>query len=264
MHHTRLATVFLVLLTLARIEGASLPSISWWQDQNKQRQTREIETEVAQLATQLRSGDQEERRDAAIKLSHIDGEAACSALASGLNDASPGLRALVLAGLGHRSETMVIPLVAARLTLDKHPFVRKAAAYALARFQGSARTAALIAGLKDKDPEVRGAVAVALANHADSSAVDPLATALSDKNDFVRAHSARALGVNGKSANSAVPALIKLLDSDSEAEVKRQAAAALGAIADRSALPSLERATRDSDSHLAQIARDSIRMIEGK
>ena len=111
---------------------------------------------------------------------------------------------------------------------------------------------------------MRGAAAVSLGDHPDTSAVGPLVVALSDKSDFVRAQTSRALGVNGRAAAPAVPVLIKLLLSDPEREVKRQAATALGLIGDRSALPALERASSDSDSYLASAARDSIRKIEGK
>lgn len=264
VQHTRFITGLLVVVVFARIVGSSSSSIAPWQPQISQRHSREVEAEVAHWSALLKSSDQEERSEAAMRLSHLDGEAAVSALVSALTDTSPGVRALVVAGLGERSDTSVVPLVAARLTSDKDAFVRKIAAYALGSFSGTERTAALIAALKDKDPEVRGAAAVSLGDHADAAAVAPLATALFDKSAFVRAGAAQALGVNGSAATQAVPALIRLLASDPDVEVKRQAATALGSIRDRSALPALERASRDSDSYLAQAARDSIRMIEGK
>jgi len=247
----------LFLIALTRIDGSSLPHIAAPQDQSTQ-------AEVARWTAQLKSGDQEQRRDAVMVLSRIDDDNAVSALISAVTDSSPSVRAHVLSALGERSETKVLPYIVARLTSDKDPYVRKAGAYALAKFSSPERTAGLIAGLKDKDQEVRGAAAVSLGDHPDPSAIAPLAAALSDKNEFVRAHAARALGVNGSSATPVVPALIRLLDSDRDGEVKRRAAAALGLIGDRSALPALERASGDSDSYLAEAARDAIRMIEGK
>jgi HEAT repeat protein len=216
------------------------------------------------LILQLRSGTEEERRDAVLGLTRLDDNDAATALVSALTDVSPAVRALAVAGLGERSDTGMVSHIAARLTSDKDPFVRKAAAYSLAEFSGSDRTSALITGLKDKDQEVRGAAAVALGDHGDSGAVASLTSALSDKNPFVRAHSARALGINGSAAASAVPALVGLLGSDPDLEVKRQAATALGSIGNRSALPALQQARHAGDSHLAQAARDSIKMIEGK
>jgi HEAT repeat protein len=262
VRHMRFITGLLVVVCFARIVGSSFSSHAL-PPQVNQRHSREIEAEVAHWSAQLKSSDQEERREAAVRLSGLDGDAALSALTSALTDASPGVRALVLAGLGERSEESVVPLVAARLTSDKDAFVRKAAAYALGRFSGTGRTAALVEALKDKDLEVRGAAAVSLGDHPDAAALAPLAASLSDKSAFVRAQAARALGVNGSAATQAVSALIRLLASDPDVEVKRQAATAVGSIGDRSALPALERASDDRDTYLAQAARDSITMING-
>lgn len=255
--------VGLLFIVLARIDGLTLSLSLPGPDQVNQQQARESE-EVAHWAAQLKSGDLEERRDAVMRLSSLDGDAATSALVSGLDDSSPLVRALVLDGLGERSTPAVISLIAARLASDKDPFVKKTAAYALARSKGSQRTEALITGLKDKDQEVRGAAAVALGDHPEPAAIAPLGSALTDKNDFVRAQSARALGINGAAASPAVPAMIRILGSDPDGEVKRQIAIALGLIGDRTAIPALERASRDSDSYLAQAARDSLRMIQDK
>lgn len=260
--HKRFITGLFVTICLSQVAGSGHPFLS--QAQINQRHSREIETDAAHWSAQLKSSDVEERSEAAIRLSQLDGEVAASALASALTDSSPIVRAVVAAALGAHRDPSVVPLLAARLTSDKDAFVRKTAAYALGGFSGTARTAALIGALKEKDPEVRGAAAVSLGDHADANAIAPLTAALSDKRAFVRAQAARALGVNGRGATQSAPALIRLLASDEDDEVKRQAAGALGLIGDRSALPSLERAALDSDSYLAQAARDSIRLIEGK
>ena len=263
VQHRRLIIAGLhVILILARIVASGSPSVSPSLPQVNQRHSREIDTEVGQWSAQLKSGDPEQRREAAMQLSRIEGNAATSALVSALTDPSPLVRGAVAASLGERADPSVASPLGARLTSDKDAFVRKTAAYALGRFSGTERTAALLAALKDKDPEVRGAAAVSLGDHAESAAVAPLAAALSDKSAFVRAQTARALGVNGSGARQAVPTLIGLLTSDQDGEVKRQAATALGSIGDRSALQALDRATRDSDPYLAQAARDSIRMVD--
>ena len=263
VQHRRLIIAGLhVVLILARIVASGFPSVSPSLPQINQRHSREIEAEVAHWSAQLKSGDQEERRDAAMKLSRLEGSAATSALVSALTDPSPLVRGAVVASLGERADTSVASPLAARLTSDKDAFVRKTAAYALGRFSGTERTSALLAALKDKDAEVRGAAAVSLGDHAESAAVVPLAAALSDKSAFVRAQAAHALGVNASAARQMVPTLIGLLASDHDGEVKRQAATALGSIGDRSALQALDRATHDSDPYLAQAARDSIRMME--
>lgn len=259
----RFVTLFLVVL-FACISASGLPNISPQQNQTNQRYTREIEAEVARWSEQLKSAGQEKRLEAAMNLAHIEGSAATSSLASALTDSSALVRAVALAGLANRPAASVAPLIAARLTSDKEPFVRKTAAYALGRFSGSERTAALIAALKDKDLEVRGAAAVSLGDHADSEAITPLVAALSDKTAFVRAQAARALGINTKGAARATPQLIKALTSDDDGDVRRHAATALGLIGERSALPALQTASHSSDSYLAQAARDAIAMIEAR
>jgi HEAT repeat protein len=263
VQHTRLVTLLFVVL-LARITGSSLPFLSPPQSQTSQRHSREIEAEVARWSRQLKSAGQEERIEAALNLAHIESATATSALVSALTDSSPLVRAVVLTGFADRPDSSTAPLIAARLTSDKDAFVRKTAAYALSRFSGAERTAALIAALKDKDLEVRGAAAVSLGDHPDAAAVAPLVAALSDKIAFVRAQAARALGINTGAAGHATPHLIKLLTSDNDGDVRRQAATALGSLGDRSALPALETARHDGDSHLAQAARDAIRMIQRK
>ncbi|MEK6410547.1 MAG: HEAT repeat domain-containing protein [Acidobacteriota bacterium] len=260
--HTRLVTGLFVLIFFTRTVGSSLPYISASPNQNNPRRAREMDPENARWFAQLNSSDEEERREAVMRLSHLKTSAATSALLSALNDRSSRVRAAAAACLAERGEASTVPLLAACLAKDKDAFVRKTAAYALGKFQGTGRTAALIAALKDKDAEVRGAAAVSLGDHADTAAVTSLTTALSDRSAFVRARAARALGVNGSAATPAVPALIRLLTSDDDNEVKRQASTALGSIGDRSALPALERARHDKDPHLVQAAIDAIRMLE--
>lgn len=261
LQHARLASGLLVVIFSVQMVGSSLPII--FQTQTNHNNPAPIEPEVARWSAKLKSSDTEERRDAAMRLSQLGGDNATSALLSALSDHSPKVRAAAAAGLGERADQSVVPALAARLASDKDAFVRKTVAYGLASFTGSERTLALIGALKDKDLEVRGAAAVSLADHPDPAAIPALSAALSDKGPFVRAEAARALGVNGRRAIQAVSALVKLLASDKDWEVRRQAATALGSIGERSALPALERATRDSDPYLAQAALASIKILQG-
>jgi HEAT repeat protein len=259
--HIRLVTGVFILTFLTRAAGSSFPFLFPLQTQTNPPGSREIDSEAARSFAQLNSPDEEKRRDAVMKLSRVEGNAATSALLSALPDSSPRVRAAAAAGIAERGEVSAVSLLAACLVKDKDAFVRKTTAYALGAFRGIDRTSALIAALKDKDPEVRGAAAVSLGDHAEPDAVAPLMTALSDKNAFVRAQAARALGVNGAAAKQSVPTLKMLLTSDEDGEVKRQAAAALGSIGDRSALRALERAAREGDPYLAQAALDAIKTI---
>jgi HEAT repeat protein len=219
------------------------------------------QSEIERLTSQLKSSDEEERRQATLMLAALETPAAIPALTSALNDTSERVRALAITGLARLGDPSLVAVIAARLAQDKKPFVRKAAAYALGKFGRAEGTAALIAALKDKDLEVRGAAAVALGEYRDASAIAPLSAALADKSEFVRAQAARALGTNGRAAAQSVPLLINLLTSDKDQNVKRHAATALGQIGERAALPALERAARSHDPYLSQAANEAIKMI---
>ncbi|HXU07555.1 MAG TPA: HEAT repeat domain-containing protein [Blastocatellia bacterium] len=223
-----------------------------------------IESEVAHWVARLKSSDVEERREAVIMLSSFEGNAVLPALESALTDNSPRVRAAAVNSVASRRESSIVPLLAPRLTQDRIQFVRKAAAYALGAFEGAERTRALIGALTEKDLEVRGAAAVSLGDHPDADAIAALTNALSDKSAFVRAQAARGLGVNGRASQPAVPTLIRLLGSDGDSEVKRQAATALGLIGDPSAIAALERARQNQDPYLVSLATDAIEQIKKK
>ncbi len=222
----------------------------------------EIASEVARLSGQLNSSDEEERRSAVLTLAALEHAAARNALISALADKSERVRAAAVTGLGRFEDAGLATIVAPLVTKDKSAFVRKSAAYALGRMRSPAGTAALVAALRDKEIEVRGAAAVALGEYPDAQAIEPLTAALADKSEFVRAQSARSLGANTRAAARAVPSLIRVLTSDQELEPKRQAAAALGQIGDRSALPALEAAVRAPDPHLSSAALTAIERIK--
>ena len=261
-HYVDCFTALVVLFFVADLSAPA--SCSSFDQSSCAKVSREADAEVLRFANQLKSPDEEARRDAAIQLTQLKSDAAAAALVSALTDPSPRVRAAVAASLGERDEQSAVSSLASRLTADKDKFVRKTIAYSLGRFSGSDRTAALGSALIDKDQEVRGAAAVSLGDHADAAAVPALSAALYDKSPFVRAQAAHALGVNKRDAIQAVPALINLLSKDSDEEVRRQAATALGQIGDRSALAALEQARRDKDPYLVEAAVDAIRTIEGR
>lgn len=261
---TSIGAALLVLTSFTRSSGSNILYLSPSQTQVTSQRSGDSVAQASRWFDQLKSTDQEKRREAVMELSHVEGGAATTALLSGLTDPSPRVRAAAAAGIAERREAAAIPLLTACLAKDKIAFVRKMAAYALGGYQGADRTAALIAGLTDKDAEVRGAAAVSLGRFSDAAALGPLTAALSDGNAFVRAHAARALGINGSAARQAVPQLSKVLISDEDGEAKRQAATALGLIGDRSALPALERSRHDKDPHLVQAAIESINILKPK
>ena len=243
-----------------------------------QDQTRQALTPV-QVATEeqrqrLSSTEIEDRRDALMQLRALQRPEASRAALAALNDPVPIVRATAAAAVlwlpGDESAASLIPLLG-----DKDEFVRQQTAYALGKTRSHSAVAALIELLTDKKDSVRGAAAVALGEIADATAVTSLAAVLNqqagfpskkggkskpEKNPFVLRAAARSLGQIGNRAGS--PALITVLqDEKTVADVRREAAIALGAIGDASAIPALQDATTARDPYLAQAAHEAIRKI---
>jgi HEAT repeat protein len=152
-------------------------------------------------------------------------------------------RALSLArvpGEPHENEENIINrLVAA--TTDSSPTVRAAAVSGLGRSQNERAVRARLAGLRDRDRRVR--LEASYANR-DTAAIRALIEALDDEYVWVRNNAARTLG--GLKARSAVPALLRKLES-SRRDTRAEAALALATIGDLRAVEPLlalfERAT---------------------
>lgn len=173
----------------------------------------------------------------------------------------------------------VVPALAEQLG-DESPAVRANAAYALGRYGADAKPAVakLAETLKDEDANVRLAAARALTEigPAAADAVDSLAAALTDDTGAVtlqvaealgrigspavgvlteklgdenlRPLAAAVLGEMGADARSAVPALVKLLDSE-EMQTRREAFLALASIGPdaETAAPALMKILTDAD-----------------
>jgi HEAT repeat protein len=170
---------------------------------------------------------------------------------------------------------------------DKSPTVREAAANALGRISAAGEpmqtpptkdaVGDLAAALKDSSLDVRAAAADALGAlgpHA-KEAVAELAQAVRDNKDQVRVRSYAviALGRIGTEARQAIPALVEILNekdlpkspaepSRAQAELRRAAVEALGAIRHPSALDPLatffEKRVEAKDATLAQAAISAI------
>ena len=153
------------------------------------------ETPPARLLADLRSKDQQVRRDAANELGAIRARGA--------------LRALV--------ETLS----------DKEPNVREAAAFALGQISDPAATGLLIPLLADSSAEVRCSAAFALGMIGDRKSLDALSYALGDSSSEVRSSAIFALGL--MQDEQAVDEIIEALD-DSSFDVRYEAVWALGRI----------------------------------
>lgn len=232
--------------------------------------------EIEKQQQRLSSADQEERRDAVMRLGTMRLAAASRAALSALKDPSPIIRATAARAILSIGEE---ESVAALLPLlnDKDEFVRREAAYALGLTKSRSATAALSERLlNDKEDGVRGAAAVALGQIADEAAVVALVGTLApelsaplklkkkrEQNAFVLRAAATALGQIGSRAGTA--ALISALSNEKfPDDVRREAARSLGMIGDPSAEAALRAAATASDPYLSQISNEALRKLGRK
>jgi HEAT repeat protein len=232
----------------------------------------------AQIALQtqqqrLSSGDEEERRDALMRLGAMRSAAASRVALAGLSDVSPIVRVTAAKAIlsldPAQSAAALLPLLQ-----DKDEFVRREVAYALGLTRSRTATEALSDRLlNDKEAGVRGAAAVALGHIGDESAVVALASTLApqlsmpakskrkrEENPFVLRAAAVALGQIKRRAG--VPALVSAVNDEKfPYDVRREAARSLGLIGDPSAVPALQSASLSEDPFLAQLAHESLRKL---
>lgn len=232
-----------------------------------------IQSAIEEQRERLRSSDQEERRDAVMRLGNLHVAEASRAAIPALSDPSPIIRATaakaVLSLDPDESVAVLLPLLK-----DKDEFVRREAAYALGGARSRAATAALVERLlNDKEDGVRAAAAVALGEIADEAAVVMLAGTLApelvargnarrkrEDNVFVLRAAAVALGQIRSRAG--VPALIAVLNNEKlDSDVRREAARSLGMIGDPAAAPALRAASSAADPFLARIAYEALQKI---
>lgn len=221
----------------------------------------------------LHSADQEERRDAVMKLGSMRRAAASRAALPALKDPSAIVRATAVKAILSISEDESVAALIPLLN-DKDEFVRRETAYALGLTRSRGATAALSDRLlNDKQDGVRGAAAVALGEIADEAAVVALAGTLApelsapsrakrkrEQNVFVLRAAASALGQIRSRAGTA--ALIAALGNEKfPDDVRREAARSLGLIGDPAAAPALRAASTAADPFLSEIAYAALKKL---
>lgn len=232
---------------------------------------------AGELLTRLAAADEETRLDAAVNLGGLftlvpgaATPAAVAALATALQqDRSPLLRALAARALEMSGSERAAPALLAALPREKDLAARKAIVYALARYPAPQVTQALLSLLKDKYVEIRATAAYALAELADPAAagalIDTLAVRRKDEDAFLRREAARGLGLTG--APAAVGPLVAALAGDKSEDVRREAAEALGRVAnprDAAAVAALRDATRAADPYLNFAAEVALARIQAR
>src|SRR5689334_15400445 len=232
-----------------------------------------LQLEIEKQHQRLKSSDEEERRDALMRLGAMHRPAASRVALPLLSDPSPAVRvAATKAILSLDSEESAAALLP--LLNDKDEFVRRETAYALGLTRSRSATTSLTDHLlNDKEAGVRGAAAVALGRIGDENAVIPLASVLAPQlsapakskrkpevNPFVLRAAAVALGEIKNRAGT--PALIDALNNEKfPQDVRREAARSLGLIGDPAAIPALQSASISEDPFLAQLAFESLKKL---
>ena len=240
-------------------------------------------------AERLKSSDAETRRDAAHQLRLMENAVAARVAMSALNDGAEIVRATAAEAAAflpdEEAAQFLAPLLFAEKTKKKSKpkfreeseFVRREAASALGEARSKTAVPALIETLQnDTEFSVRSAAAVALGKIGDERAVDALSQVLlapklkkSKKKElftleeFLRRSAARSLGqIRHKRA---VPALIQALrDVSNVDDVRREAAFALGLIADKSATEVLQENLNAKDYLLAEISKTALQRIRNQ
>jgi HEAT repeat protein len=232
-----------------------------------------LQLEIEKQHQRLKSSDEEERRDALMRLGAMHRPAASRVALPLLSDPSPIVRVTATKAIlsldPEESAAALLPLLN-----DKDEFVRREAAYALGLTRSRTATTSLTDRLlNDKDAGVRGAAAVALGRIGDEDAVIALAGILApqlsapakskrkaETNEFVLRAAAVALGQIKNRAGT--PALIAALNNEKfPQDVRREAARSLGLIRDPAAIPALKSVSTSEDPFLARLAYESLRKL---
>ena len=232
-----------------------------------------FQLEIEKQQQRLSSGDEEERRDALMRLGAMHRAAASRVALPALSDPSPIIRVTAARAIlsldSAESAAALLPLLN-----DKDEFVRREVAYALGLTRSRTATAALSERLlNDKEAGVRGAAAVSLGKIADEAGVIALASVLApelsapakskrkrEDNPFVLRAAAEALGEIKSRAGTG--ALISAVNNENfPNDVRREAVRSLGLIKDPAAIPALKSVSTAADPFLSQLAYESLRKI---
>jgi HEAT repeat protein len=262
-------------LALLLFASAAIPAFPREQSSSLQALT-PLQAKIERQKAAMESADEEQRREALMRLAALKHPAASRVALAGLNDASTAVRiAAMNAILSLPQEEAAAALIP--LLKEKDEFVRQEAAYALGRTHSRTAVAPLIELLAtEKKSGPRAAVTVALGQLKDEAAVVPLAQLLAPQlaggisrkkkaaeNEFVLRAAAMSLGQIASRAG--VPSLVAALQNDQNAsDVRREAATALGMIGDTSALAALRDTVTTADPYLSEAARRAMQRIQSK
>ncbi|MCO6510161.1 MAG: HEAT repeat domain-containing protein [Aridibacter famidurans] len=258
----------------------------------------QVPSEIDSLASSVRSGTVEEKRDALYRLRVIGTEEASRAAVPALSDPEPIVRATAAGALTALPSSEAVAALLPLLN-DKKDFVRKEAVIALGGTGDPAAEQPLIRSLERDDEEaVRAAAAEAIGSVGTAASLLTLTRVLAqkpkDKRQALRRFAARAAGLiagrlqKSDPANttpeSFLPSKFKrtlserrdltvsvpdfesissvlrqvLINEDERSDTKREAAFALGEIGDRYVISALQTCSISEDPYLAEACKESI------
>jgi HEAT repeat protein len=176
-----------------------------------------------------------------------------------LRDAEQNVRIQAVSVIGFLKLEETVPALTAATT-DASPQVRRAAVNALAFSHVGPASQAIVRALGDPDWSVREVAAETLASSPDGASAElPLIESLNDSFWQVRLKATRSLG-RFRSRRAVAP--IGACLQHSQANLRKEAAAALGEIADPAGLPFLAAVIDDPDPEVRKNARWAVQQID--
>ena len=236
-----------------------------------------IQDQQASLAVKLASGKEEERLDSLVQLGTLFSqsstrptESTIAALANTLrDDSSPVIRALSARTFELANDPRAITPLLDRLKKERELAVCKAIIYALARYPSPQVTYQLRNYIEHKKQELRAAAIFTLAELCDPLSNQPLIEFIrkhrGESDAFARSQAVRGLGGIGN--RQSIEILLKALTHDKSSEVRREAAQALGKIANRDdsqVIETLRKAALTSDPYLTMAVDQALALINSR
>jgi HEAT repeat protein len=172
-----------------------------------------------------------------------------------LTDASANVRESAALAAGASEHHDAIPALERALD-DRSPAVAAMAAWALGEIEDHASVPTLLKFVRSGDSRVRLSAIWALGQLEDARAVTDIIATLRDPNATIRAMSADVLGDFEKA--DAVAPLERALGTDTDVNVRAEAAASLGQISSPSSGPALGKALSDPDITVRRAAAEAL------
>jgi HEAT repeat protein len=226
-----------------------------------------IHSLIEKQRARLSSSSAEERLDAVVQLRGLNTSESSRVAAIALNDSSLIVRATathaILSLPSDEAAALLLPLLN-----DKSELVREETAFALGRTKSLIANRKLSETISNKKERtsVRCAAVVSLGLIGDGSSAPLLIQILQnkkEKNEFLIRATAHSLGQ--LQSREAVPLLIALLSNEKmSADIRREAAFALGLIGDSSANSALQTALNSGEAYLSHIAEEALKEIKSK